>query len=146
MSIGSTTTISYNITDESITININFPSQTAMRFGYPLLYTLESSVGRLTLKQCRVQLDHQNDPSRILHKTHSIFNMKHIFGHTSNTVSKHGVHIMQKTLMCQRRFMYQATKLIPYLFQILNLYPLYYCRRQRGDLIDTFKFLKQELN
>ena len=45
---------------------------------------------------------------------------------------------------------HQATKLIPQLanlpykerLQILNLYSLY-CRRQQGDLIETFKFLKQ---
>ena len=46
-----------------------------------------------------------------------------------------------------------ATKLVPHLsnlpykerIRILNLYSLY-CRRQRGDLIETFKILKQYLN
>ena len=51
------------------------------------------------------------------------------------------------------KIQHRATKLVPHLsnlpykerIQILNLYSLY-CRRQHGDLIETFKILKQYLN
>ena len=51
------------------------------------------------------------------------------------------------------KIQHRATKLVPHLsnlpykewIQILNLYSLY-CRRQCGDLIETFKILKQYLN
>ena len=42
----------------------------------------------------------QNSGIPVLHRMYSTFYIKHIFNHTLNIVSKHGVCIIQKTLIC----------------------------------------------
>ena len=101
MSIGSTTTTSYNLTDASNNQHNLSTTDCEKDLGIWLSSTLYPSVQCQKAYSKAIQsLLPSNDPSSILLRIYSIFYTKPIFDHTLNTVSKHGVHITQKTLIC----------------------------------------------
>ena len=154
MSIGSTTTTSYNLTDASNNQHNLSTTNCEKDLGIWLSSTLRPSVqcqkaySKAMQSLATIKRSFKNitqDSFNILYKTY-------IRPHIEYCIQAWSPYYAKDIDMLEK-IQHRATKLVPHLsnlpykeqIQTLNLYSLY-CRRQRGNLIETFKILKQYLS
>ena len=154
MSIGSTTTTPYNLTDASNNQHNLSITDCEKDLGIWLSSTLCLSVavseGLFQTMQSLATI--KRSFKYIIQDSFSILYKTYIHPHIEYCIQAWSPYYAKDIDMLEK-IQHRATKLVPHLsklpykewIQILNLYSLY-CRRQRGDLIETFKILKQYLN